>query len=547
MSDFKIKKTLHMRIVRLLIISIMLVAVLIGGTAIANAGMVVKKDSAQIMNLICLEKVQEIEYHLQTVKQSVDMIYHYADGKLTELENLMVTDYYLDSYCSRMYDVLKNAAESTECVTAVYIRFNPELYGSSTEGVYLGREDSGEFTDQQMTDILKYDPSNTEAVGWYYLPIEKGEATWIEPYIDHTNGVYMISYVAPLFRNGKPVAVIGMDMELSLLREIVAGISVYETGHAFVLSAEGVLIYHKDYPWGMQPDKFDAKLEKISSIVGPDGKEGEVNEFSWADERVQLVFHQLINGMYLAIVAPSGEIDAARDSLVVQCILIVALVLIGSVFFSVRMAVRMTKPITELTKAAKKIAAGDWKVEIPCDSEDETGVLAVTMKEMMTELNKQVEHVNQLAYTDMLTGLCNRHHMTRYCTEYVQGEAKDIGVIFCDLNCLKYMNDTYGHSAGDALITGFAEILKTSFPNDMCCRMSGDEFVVIIKDVTAEEMNVIVERLRIRSKEGERPLAAIGHCWKAQAKSIGEMLNAAEDDMYRDKQKFYEAFPMYKR
>ena len=137
--------------------------------------------------------------------------------------------------------------------------------------------------------------------------------------------------------------------------------------------------------------------------------------------------------------------------------------------------------------------------------------------------------------------------MKEYFTEYAHGEEKNVGVIFCDLNRLKYVNDNFGHSAGDGLICGFTDILKTQFPEDICCRMSGDEFLVIVLDCNADTFAQSVGILRERNTQGGVPMAAIGCCYKDKAKYIGEMMNEAEDDMYQDKKKFYEQFPMYKR
>ena len=60
-----------------------------------------------------------------------------------------------------------------------------------------------------------------------------------------------------------------------------------------------------------------------------------------------------------------------------------------------------------------------------------------------------------------------------------------------------------------------------------------------------EPLNTVGGNVNWDCRCGRR--AAIGCCYKASAKYIGEMMNEAEDDMYSDKKKFYEQFPMYKR
>jgi len=539
------KNYLHIKIMKLLIGSILAVSLLIGFMGLFNAGLVVEKDSAQIMNLLGREKVMEINARLQTVQQSVESVYHYADENLARAEQLVYEEFYIDVYCEKVYEVLQNAAESTDSAASAYLRINPNLLGEQ-KGVYLRRIEDGSFKEHEMTPITADGPEAIRALSWYYEPIENKAATWLKPYWDGNVQEHMISYVIPIFFDEEPIGVVGMDIELKQLRNIVSGVSVYETGHAFLLSAEGDMIYHKDYPEGVNRSEFDADLKELEKLVS-EGEEGKVYTHRWKGRREQMVAQHLMNGMFLVISAPTHEINMTRNILMWQLVTVLLIVTAVSVFLSIKVAGQITKPLTQLTDAAGRIADGDWSTQIPCDSEGETGILAITLKRMMEELNKQVEHVNKLAYSDLLTGLYNRHYMIEYCNEYAKGEEKNVGVVFCDLNRLKYVNDNFGHSAGDGLICGFSDLLKKVFPQDMCCRMSGDEFFVIVPDCEENEFLKKVELLRKLNLEGDVPMAAIGYCYRTGAKYIGEMMNEAEDDMYCDKKKFYEQFPMYKR
>ena len=539
------KHLLQTKLLRLLVGSIFAASLLIGLMGIVNAGMVSRAEAARIMDLLGEKKVQEINSRLQTVQQSVESVYHYADEKLARADQLVYQEFYIDTYCKQVYEVLKNAVESTDSATAAYLRINPNLLYAQ-KGVYLRRTENGEFADHEMTEIPLEEQGKADALAWYFEPIANGKPTWMKPYWDDNVGAYMISYVIPIFYGYIPIGVVGMDIELTQLRDVVSEVKVYESGHAFLMSSDGDMIYHKDYPNGVDKEAFDSDLRELASLVS-NGNEGEVYKIRWKGENKRILTHHLMNGMFLTISAPAKEINRTRNVLMWQLITVFLIIMTVAIFLSTKFARQMTKPLADLTEVARRIAAGERNAEIKCNSSDETGVLAIALQEMMDELNKQAEHMNELAYSDMLTGLHNRHYMVEYCLEYANGEAKDAGVIFCDLNRLKYVNDNFGHPAGDGLICRFADMLKNMFPNDMCCRLSGDEFLVIILDISKEDFVQKVETFRKMNAKGEVPMASIGYCYKEKAHYIGEMMNEAEDDMYKDKKKFYEQFPMYKR
>lgn len=92
-----------------------------------------------------------------------------------------------------------------------------------------------------------------------------------------------------------------------------------------------------------------------------------------------------------------------------------------------------------------------------------------------------------MAYTDNLTGLYNR----RFCEERLKSYRYNnipFTIFNFDMNGLKATNDTHGHSSGDKLIKGFADILTKTFGDKgIVGRMGGDEFIVIVENI--EELN----------------------------------------------------------
>lgn len=542
-------KSLHTKILTLLLGSVLAAVLLVGGAGIVNAGRVVEGASGEIMNLLCENKTQEIDTWLLDIEQSVDTIYSYADYQLGDDAELWSDEAYMEAYIQKVYELMENAIINTECALSVYLRFNPELL-TPASGIFLIKSEDGSIHDEEMTDLSLYDEEDREHVGWYYEPIENGGPTWLEPYRNKNIDEDMISYVIPIFREGdKVMGVLGMDIHLNLLREKAKAISVYETGHAILANAAGDIIYSREYPEGLKSEEFDEGLSELKEILCADCEESIEKPFSyeWRGEKISLVNRRMVNGMTLAIEAPASEIDHTRRQLIVECVLILLGVLLVATLLGVRLTNRLTRPLTELTQAAEKIAKGDYDVAIRCETHDEIGVLARTLRDSISELEQCMSYINRLAYTDNLTGLYNRHYMKQYRSETENREAVDMGLIFSDLNGLKFVNDRQGHAAGDELICRFVRVIEKCFPEEVCCRMSGDEFVIIVPGKTESEFLEMVNNFRTSSIQNGVPLAATGCCWREKSKAIEEMMTEAETDMYQDKEKFYRDFPQYRR
>lgn len=91
------------------------------------------------------------------------------------------------------------------------------------------------------------------------------------------------------------------------------------------------------------------------------------------------------------------------------------------------------------------------------------------------------ETLTKMAYEDPMTGLYNRAKCDEMFEQFDSKHDAECTLILCDLNGLKKANDTYGHEAGDLLITTFAKILQVAFEgHSNLFRMGGDEFLIMI-------------------------------------------------------------------
>lgn len=146
---------------------------------------------------------------------------------------------------------------------------------------------------------------------------------------------------------------------------------------------------------------------------------------------------------------------------------------------------------------------------------------------------------------DEMTGLQNRRAYVNAIDQMVSQNGY-VGVVFCDINGLKYTNDHYGHQAGDSLILKFSETLLNVFRKNEIYRISGDEFVVLLPEISGDMMYRRIEELQDRLRFFETPPAAFGSSFGSK-KDVEELIKQAEDSMYQQKQAFYQKYPELKR
>ena len=125
---------------------------------------------------------------------------------------------------------------------------------------------------------------------------------------------------------------------------------------------------------------------------------------------------------------------------------------------------------------------------------DETQLLA--QLEDVTCSHEATQELARRAATDALTGLSNRGSFMEHLAEALASR-EHTGVLFCDVDDFKKVNDTLGHAAGDALLVEIARNLQAVLrPGDRAGRLGGDEFVVLLGGVDGTVAVQVAERIR---------------------------------------------------
>jgi len=143
--------------------------------------------------------------------------------------------------------------------------------------------------------------------------------------------------------------------------------------------------------------------------------------------------------------------------------------------------------------------------------------------------------LGQLSVRDPLTGCYNRRYL-RAQQPVLERPSYFYGILMCDLDEFKAVNDTYGHEEGDRVLQRFAHfIIRNKRADDILVRLGGDEFALFVEVVSPENLDIIANRM-IESAPNQAPIAfSLGHIYRQPGETIEAILARADAAMYAAK------------
>jgi diguanylate cyclase (GGDEF)-like protein len=170
-----------------------------------------------------------------------------------------------------------------------------------------------------------------------------------------------------------------------------------------------------------------------------------------------------------------------------------ALVLAIMLYFARRLTTDVVRPVEILQVATQQLRSGslDHRID-PSTSprSNELEELAEAFNEMASALHASHGELTRRAAFDGLTGLANRTSFNERLQRHfgaTERRSETVSVLFIDIDDFKFVNDSIGHAAGDALLIAVAGLLSECIrPGDFVARLGGDEFAIITGDPTAD-------------------------------------------------------------
>ena len=164
------------------------------------------------------------------------------------------------------------------------------------------------------------------------------------------------------------------------------------------------------------------------------------------------------------------------------------------------------------------------------------------------ETKRLMGSLRDSALIDGLTGLYNRRYLQEYAEKIVAGvlrRGKAIGLIMCDLDYFKQVNDTHGHSVGDIVLKETAKVIRQSVREaDLVIRFGGEEFLAVLLDISngesirvAEKIRLNIEKLVIKLPDGiiQKTISLGTSEFPADTDTLWSCIKYADVALYRAK------------
>ena len=472
----------------LLIVIATIIALSVATTiAVVSIRKLGREDSDEMIHLTCTTGALNIESYFNSVESSTHMVSKLVQNNLSDAQFDE-----LDSEVEKARTIFEIIAENTNGVLTYYFRIDPEV-SETVKGFWYVYENERGFVEHETTDISQYDTTDTTSLVWFTVPKSTGESVWLPPYYTENLNLRVISYNEPVFWNDDFLGVIGIEINYEVLAKEVEDIKIYKTGYAFIVDENYDVIYHP------QIDTMNYHLE-MKALHTPSHHIGSNHvQYNYEGVEKEAVWILLSNGMRLYVSASQKEINSGWKVMIMYILGASFIILVVVSFTMMKFATRITKPLIDLTEAAKKVDQGDYDFSLNYNSEDEVGALTKTFKELTIHTKEHIDSLEEKAQYDPLTSVYNKGEYSNYIQKLQDQideskEKMEFAFVVFDCDNLKLVNDTYGHDKGDIYLKTASQLICQVFKDSPVFRIGGDEFAVILEGESYQNRGELIQK-----------------------------------------------------
>ena len=257
--------------------------------------------------------------------------------------------------------------------------------------VYMGLEADGKFADgTKWAEPGDYD---CRTRSWYKEAVEAGKPTLTTPYIDGITKKLVVSLVAPAKVDGKLIGVVGIDVDLEVLSNLVTSQKLFGEGFGYLVDAKGLVLVHhnKDIVLkenvtvpsaSINPGLVEVGKLMLSQQVG-------FGDYEFQGEVRRTFYAPAGRGLVVALVFPKSAMDALVNSLAMRQLLAGAVAIVLMVVMLALMAKSIVKPIHGVSQTLERIGRLDL-------TRDESLNWLTAQKAQKTEIGLMVRSLESL-------------------------------------------------------------------------------------------------------------------------------------------------------
>lgn len=477
--------------------------------------------------------IAAVSSHFLIAQEAEKSAEHLRDAAILQIENRMQQVEICVDNMGQYAASMTNGMDTGYDMTSKLISMNQTIVGSAVayrSGYFDGVHYHSPYSWKDLSDgqIKSKQLGNEEydyfSMEWYKHTYSTGEPHWSKPYEDEGGGGYlMTTYSSPVRdKSGEIMAVITADITLEYISEFLSTIKPYPSSIVSLVDTDGQFINEDlEIPEGI----------KVISGNGIPEKEGKMI-YKYKGKTSFVVYGPLSNNWQLFITCDYKEV-LSRASMMHLILILLGLAGI-TVLFIICYAtmIKMTKPLSDLSDSALRIAEGDFNTQLPpYKYDDELGRLRGSFVFMQKSLNEYIENLKKTTsakerYESELS-IANHIQMAMLSTDFASIDkadlhamlkpAREVGGDFYDFftkdNLLYFaIGDVSGKGVPASLIMA---ITRSSFRFIAGMGLKMEEVVSNINDVLCngnkEEMFVTLFVGRIDLETGEFDYCNAGH------------------------------------
>ncbi len=351
-----------------------------------------KMHFMQTIMLTADKKAMELNACFSAVEGAVKASADYILRTIDE-DKLMTDPEYEKTYTRTLIQQLKSLAYTSQNVVSVYFHMNMEKYGSDN-GILLEGSSKRGYIRVRPPDLKKFSPTDMEHVGWYYIPIWTEMPVWTDPYENKNTNMKIISYIIPMYRKGELLGVVGMDINLASIKDIIDSLP-QEGMLSLLVGKSGSLLYYNNANLLQKSVIQSAEITDIMHQLKHNKSGYGLSSFYWDSVLYYGLEHLLDNDMKLIMSISSKEINnilykhvlVTGLSLVLTCIMLALLLM-----FSIKTIIN---PIRIINKATTQLSRGELNISIPYKSNNELGQLAESIRKMSHQMQEYIEYIRE--------------------------------------------------------------------------------------------------------------------------------------------------------